>query len=169
MIYKDMINVVKNIIDETDEDSQVDVIIKQGINEAYRDLAKVDKRVKIAYVNIINGIAQIPIDCESVIKITPELISTDKKMGNTIITTQTGTFTIIYSYYRDDLVNDNDEPDLVLELQDALITYACYTYYKYRKKPNEVSIYLSDYNNAKSEFSIRDEGTYNEQVRDIYE
>lgn len=168
MTFKEILDTVKNIIDETDEDAQVDIIIKQGINEAYRDLAKVDKRVKIAYINIINGVAQIPTDCESVIKITPELTGDDRKMGNTIVTSKTGTFTIIYSYYRDALIEEDDEPDLVLELQDALITYACYTYFKYRKKIDESVIFLNDYNNSKGEFNIRDEGTYNEQVEDIY-
>ena len=49
MNFKEIIDLAYNMIDETDYDEQVEIIVKEAINEAYQDLAKIDMRLSIGY------------------------------------------------------------------------------------------------------------------------
>lgn len=152
MNFKDIQDIAYNMIDEVDLDEQVEIIVKSAINESYMSLCARDKRVQTAYVPIIMGVATLPEDIISVEKITPPLGQTDKRIGSNIITDKTGTFSVLYSYVREPLVTDNDEPDLHLTLQYALATYACYKYFEYRKKESVASTFLTNYSMAIMEF-----------------
>lgn len=146
MNYKEIQDIAYNMIDEVDLDDQIAVIVQSAINKAYLDLCVKDKRITITYVPIIRGVATLPDDIISVERITPNLSTDDKRVGNNIITDKTGTFSLVYSYIREPLINDTDEPDLHLSLQYALATYACYKYFEYRKKTDVASTFLTNYN-----------------------
>ena len=60
MNFRELIDLTNNTIDETDQDDQIDVIVKNAINKAYLDLSNIDLRVTRAYVPVINGVATLP-------------------------------------------------------------------------------------------------------------
>lgn len=146
MNFKEIVDLALNSIDETDYDEQVEIIVKNAINKAYADLCLKDKRLTRAFIPIINGIATLPEDFLELQKCTPELTYEDNKIGNNIITNKTGVLEIIYCYVRDALVEDDDEPDLHINLQHALATWACYKYFEYRKKVEVANSFLNNYN-----------------------
>lgn len=146
MILREMLEVVYNAIDETDEDEQVAIICKNAINEAYSLLCMEDVRLTTSYVPVINGVAEIPNDCAKIVKITPELDRNDVKVGNNIVTNKKATYTILYNYIREPLIYDEDEPDLHLTLHMALVNYACYKYFLHRKRTDVGQMYLEKFN-----------------------
>jgi hypothetical protein len=136
-------------MNQTDADPQIDIIVKTAINHAYmNELAKVDKRVTRAYVPIINGAATLPDDILSIESITPEIKPGDRRIGNVILTSLTGVFTLDYSYLREPLVNDTDELDLSKKYFYPLALYGAYAYYKHRKKSNEEQSYFVAFRQA---------------------
>lgn len=145
MTFKELIDLTKNRVNEVDPDEQVDLIIKSAINEAYIEVSKRDKRLSTAYIPIINGVATLPEDIQDIELVEPELLTGDRKIGNNILTSRTGTFKITYSALRDKLVNDNDEPDINPRFVYALSSYACYAYYLHRKKLEVANQYLNEF------------------------
>lgn len=134
-----------NLIDETDLDEQVEIIVENSINEAYSELCKKDIRLTTAFVPIINRVATLPEDIIEIHECIPELEAGDRLIGSNIITDKEGILEIIYSYIREPLTNDNDEPDLHLDLQYALANFACYKYFLYRKKVEIANGFLNNY------------------------
>ena len=124
MNFKQILDLAYNIIDEVDEDEQIEVIVKNAVNEAYRELSKIDKRISTAYVPVIMGTATLPDGCLQIVQCTPELDNNDKLIGNSIITSKTGILELIYAIAPDDLENDEDEPELNVYLHEALSLYA---------------------------------------------
>lgn len=159
MKFIDLLNLTYNEIDEIDEDEQIEIIVKGGINEAYSILCQKDIRLNRAYIPIINGVATLPEDFISVIKCTPELTN-ERIIGNSIITDKEGTYELLYSYVREQLENDNDEPDLHLTLQYALIQYACYKYFLHRKKINVADSFYKNYEMYIYKFETEKNGSY---------
>lgn len=145
MNFKQIIDLAYNTIDEVDYDEQIEIIVKEAINEAYYDMAKIDKRLATAYAPIIRKVATLPLDCVSVIEATPELGDGDKIIGNSIITNKTGTLEIVYATSREPLINDTDEPDLHISLQHNLSNFACYRYFLHRKKGEIADRFLNKY------------------------
>lgn len=160
MNFKEIIDLAYNIIDEVDYDEQVEIIVKGAINEAYFDMAKIDMRLSTSYTPIIRKIATLPTDCIKVVEVTPALDSTDKVVGNSIITNKTGTLEILYATPREELVNDNDEPDLHNTLIHNLANFACYKYWLHRKKIDVANAFLQKYMNEKHNFEtmVKDMG-----------
>lgn len=148
MTYAEILTNVYNIIDEVDLDEQVEIIVKNAINEAYARLCAEDVRLTKAYVPIINGVATMPTNLISIIEITPVLASGDYVKGNSIITTQTGKYELLYSYVRDAMVDAEDEPDLHDVLVGALINFAHYKYFLHRKKTDMSQLTLNEYNST---------------------
>lgn len=146
MTFKELIDLANNIIDETDYDEQIDSIVRHAINKAYIDLSNYDLRVTRAYIPIINGVASIPTNCTKIIQTVPKLDSTDKIYGSSIVTNKTGVIEVLYAYTREAMVNDEDEPDLNITLQYALVTYACYKYFEHRKKIEVAESFLNNFN-----------------------
>jgi hypothetical protein len=167
MTFLEMLDICRNVTDETDQDDQIDVILKSAINEAYRKLRVIDKRITKAYIPIIDGIATLPEDFMSLVSSTPTLTQEDIIVGrNQIVTSKTGTLTLLYSYFPDDLVADTDEPELHILLQNALTEYANYRYYQYKKKVEVANLHYSNYIANVKDFS--DLSDYTEEiVRDV--
>lgn len=126
MTLADILNLVSNNLNIKEDDSSTRVTIKNVSNEAYMILCAIDKRIANAYIPIINGIATIPQTSLGVLKCTPPLDYGDKIYGNSIVTNKTGVLEILYFYARERLVEDEDELDLHITLQQALINYVCY-------------------------------------------
>lgn len=145
MLFKDIIELTYNIIDEVDYDEQVEIIVKEAINEAYFDMAKIDMRLSTGYIPIIRKVATLPTDCIKIINTIPAMGDGDKVIGNAIITDKTGTFEILYATPREALENDNDEPDLHNTLQYNLANFACYKYWLHRKKIDVANSFLQKY------------------------
>lgn len=167
MTFAELINITKNLIDETDVDEQIDIIVKSAINEGYRNLCTIDKRVTTAYVPIINGVATLPEDYISTVKITPKFSGSDMYAGNSIITDKSGVFTLVYAYSREDLVLDNDEPDLSRTLIPALYNYAAYKYWLHRKKSEVAERFLQSYNTITSTYSFNNSSSEPEYITDV--
>ena len=145
MNFKQILDLAYNIIDEVDEDEQIEVIVKNAVNEAYRELSKIDKRISTAYVPVIMGTATLPDECLQVIQCTPKLDGNDKLIGNSIITSKTGILEMVYAVAPDDLEQDEDEPELNVYLHEALSLYAVYKYMLHRKKETMAQQFLNRY------------------------
>ena len=154
MTLKEILTDVYNNIDEVDEDEQVEIIVKNAINEAYAELCAEDVRTSRAYVPVINGVATLPDGLISIIKMNPEKKSGDTIKGNSLITSNTGVIELFYTYQRDSLVNDDDEPDFHKSLVGALPIYAHYKYRMYRKKYNMAQLLLQEYNRIITQFRL---------------
>ena len=166
MNYKQLVDLAYNIIDETDYDEQVEIIIKEAINEAYQDLAKIDMRLSIGYFPIIRKMATLPNECIKIVESTPALDHNDKVVGNTIVTPKEGVLEIMYATARENLVNDNDEPDLHVSAHHNLANFACYKYWLHRKKIDVAEAFLQKYiierNNL--EYALKDMSCINDYV-----
>lgn len=148
MIYADILTSIYNNIDEIDLDEQVTIIVKNAVNEAYARLCAEDVRLTKAYVPIINGIATMPTNLISIVKLTPELTRLDYVRGNSIVTDNTGTYELLYSYVREALSLDTDEPDLHDVLVNGLVSFAHYKYFLHRKKADMAQLMLNEYNSC---------------------
>ncbi|MDD6769693.1 hypothetical protein [Inconstantimicrobium porci] len=151
MRFIDVINTCKNIIDETDEDEQIDAIVKPAINYAYLRIATtVDKRTKVANINY-SKLVEVPKDFASLV----DIISGEDVLGETDYTIKANmiifhekfdNLKLIYSKTITPLVNDND----VLDIDDryclGCALYGCYCYFVYRKKVEVAQLLLSDWN-----------------------
>lgn len=146
MTFLELKELSYNMIDETDLDEQVEIIVANAINKSYADLCRKDVRLTRVYIPIINGVATLPSNFIRLEKVIPELSSNDKRVGNVITTDKTGSFEILYAYQREMLVEDSDEPDLHEMLQRCLSYYACHKYFAYRKKVELSKMFLEDYN-----------------------
>lgn len=165
MDYREILNITRNLIDEIDEDEQIDVIIKSGIQQGYRELCKVDKRPSITYIPIIRRIATLPDDFDSFIECKPELGEGDRKVGNAIITDKEGTLEVMYNTSRPPLIKDSDIPDLAEELHYGIVLYACFMYFQHRKKGDVASSFFSQFDRMKFEFENKHTIYINEEVR----
>lgn len=122
----DILNIVSKSLSIKEDDTSTRALIKNAANEAYMILCNVDKRISTAYIPIINGIATLPETSLGVVKCTPALSNSDRAYGNVIMTDKTGVLEILYFYARELLVEDEDELDLHITLQQALINYICF-------------------------------------------
>lgn len=152
MNFKQLKDITYNYIDEVDLDEQVQIVVSHAINKAYLDLCHKDKRLATAYVPIINGIAKLPDNCIGLVNSNPVLDIYDKQYGNTIVTNKTGVLEVLYSYVREPLETDEDEPDLHLTLQYALVSYACFKYFEHRKKTGVANTFFDNYMQEISSF-----------------
>lgn len=162
MNFKQLKEICFNTIDEIDEDNQIDIIVSNALNESYAVLSRKDKRLARAFIPIINGIATLPMNCLDIIKTTPELNGADQIIGTSILTKHTGVLETLYNYKRDRLVNDEDEPDLHENLQDAMVAYACYRYWQHRKKVEVAQLFFRNY--SEIVYSFEPENTAIQEV-----
>jgi hypothetical protein len=166
MTLLELLELTKNRIDETDPDSQIDIIVKNAINHAYLfDLSKKDKRFGKVYCPVVNGIATLPDDLLSIEGISPSLLTREKRKGNAIFSNRDVTFEITYAKVPTPLA-DTDSPDLSNKYQYALTTYGCFAYFEYRKKVSVAEMFLNEYKMALSDWEDDDFGE--EIVNDVY-
>lgn len=169
MIFKDILDLTKNRIDELDSSAQIDVILKSAVNDAYiGELSRYDKRITSSIAPVINGMATLPDDIDTIESISPSLTGGERRIGNSILSSRTVTFTIVYSYVREPLVNDTDVLDMSEKFKMLLSTYACYLYFQYRKKTSIAQIFLNDYEMKLAKMFDND-NTGEETITDVYE
>ena len=72
----------------------------------------------------------------------------------------------MYATARENLVNDNDEPDLHVSAHHNLANFACYKYWLHRKKIDVAEAFLQKYmierNNL--EYALKDMSCINDYV-----
>ena len=168
LTLKDIVNLTIKSLKIKQDDVNSIALIKNAINKAYIDLSNIDKRVSRAYIPIINGVATLPNNLNKIIKTNPKLTFLDYTVGNSIITDKTGVIEVLYSYTREPLIEDTDEPDLDITLQYALSTYACYKYFEHKKDILTANSFLNNYMQEIVSFN-QDKDNSPETVIDIRE
>ena len=91
------------------------------------------------------GAITLPDNCLQVVSTSPELTNEDKIVGNSIITNKSGIVKMVYATSPEELIENEDEPDLNIFLHEALCLYACYKYMLHRKKVEESEYFLNRY------------------------
>jgi hypothetical protein len=166
--FKDIVDLTFNRIDETIPDDQITMIVKAAINHAYQsDLSKLDRRLTKAFCSVVDGVAELPDDIRTIIKITPKLEDGEYRIGNSIISDRDVEFEILYTIAPGELVKDTDVPDISQRLWYLLSTYACYAYYSYRRKTPVAQGYMQEYEMGKSDY-INESDNVEEYVQDVY-
>lgn len=146
MKFSEILDQIKNIIDETDEDEQIDVIIKSAVNHAYLfDLAPLLPNIETYYIPAVQGIVELPFESVRIIKTVPELKSEDKKVGKNLIVSNDTLYTITCGINYKKLVNDDDEVMIPDQFTYLLVKYACYMYFEHRKKVEVAQSFLQEY------------------------
>lgn len=155
MTYKELIGHVKRIMTVKEDDFKETDVIKLALNDGYNMLCYLDKRVTKAYTPVINGIVTLPNNLIKIVSSVPQLSSEDSIVGNSIITQKKGVIEILYSYTREPMVLDSDEPDLNDRLQYALIHYACFKLSESRGEPN--NSYINLFSQVKNEYEEKND------------
>jgi hypothetical protein len=165
--FKEIIDLTLKRVDEADAEADVLAVIKEAINHAYMfDLSKLDSRFNTAYIPVVNGIATLPDDIRDIKKITPNLLKTETRIGNAIFSDRSVTFNVVYSAVPEPMVDDTDTPDLSLALRYLLSTYACFSYYSYRKKANIADMFKAEYESEKQSL-LNSMDSIEETVQDV--
>jgi hypothetical protein len=168
MNFKEIIDLTKNRIDETDVDEQIDSIIKNAINHSYLfDLSIKDQHVKTAYITPVNGIATLPSDILKIINISPALTKGEYRVGNVIVSNREVDFTVIYSVVPKPMVSDTDKPSISERYHYSMSTYACAEYYNFKKKTSNAQIMADMYLNEISKLDSADDNLGEETVYDV--
>lgn len=150
---------------DTDDDQAIKVI-KDGINEGYKEVARESKPVATATITPINKLISLPDDILEILNIDPPLSDADQLLGNNIITDKIDAFTFIYSYLPDDMVKDKDEPEIPLKYHSLLVAFGCYKYYQFKKKNDVAADY---YNNFKSDLNnLRTTNYSGDSIQAVY-
>jgi len=152
MNFGEVIDLTNNIIDETDYDEQVEIIIKNAINFAYLTIAtKIDKRSETLDISY-SKIYKLPKNCSSIIDILSGdyiLSNTDYSVkADTVIfhTSKYNNLTLLYSKTVDPLVSDTDVLDIDERYCFACAMYGAYAYSIHRKRIELSDLLLSDFN-----------------------
>jgi hypothetical protein len=144
--FIDIVNLTKKRVKFTAANDVIDTVIKEAINHCYmNELAKEDKRIKITYLIPVNGSAALPNDLVGIERIEPELTTSDRLQGNLLFTDKTDQLTLHYSYVREPLTEDADEPDINTKYFYPMSTYGCYAYFAYKKKADMANMYLNQF------------------------
>ena len=159
MNFKSIYEAVMNKCNIDTDDEQGIAVIKNGINEAYNEISKEEYLTSKTPIPIINGVATLPEDLLSIIKIEPALDKGDFIKGSKIFTVNEGSLTVTYSYLPEDLVNDNDEPEISLRYHKLLITYGCFSYFQFKKKDSVANSYYGAYQRGLNVFNKNDNPT----------
>jgi hypothetical protein len=145
--FGDILSLTKkrcNISDITDFDD----IVSTAINNSYIELKKKNPLVATAAISSSNKLLALPNDCMDIISINPVLYADEYRLGDSIILQRDDSFNLIYSKFPMLLSNNTDVPALNKKHFYALSTYGCYAYYNYKKKHNEASAYMQEYQMA---------------------
>jgi hypothetical protein len=167
MNLRELINLTLERVGEREGNRRIDSVIKNAVNHAYLyDLSEKDKRLSTAYIPVINGLATLPEDINTIESISPSLIGGERRIGNAILSSRDTVFTVTYSSVREPLVEDTDEPDLNQKYQYLLSTYACYEYYNL-KQDNRANMFLNEYQNELEKI-LNGDNTGDETIQDVY-
>lgn len=171
MNFGELLEITKNKIDETFEDEQIDIIIKDAINSAYlSDLSRIDPTFKTSVAVIVNGVARLPSNMHFIEKLDRELEAGEYIKGKSLFSPkEEEQIGITYAVIPEKLIEDEDEPTISESLQNLLITNACYEYFKHRKKNSVARLYQESYMLQKAEFEESNNSSgLTESVQDVY-
>lgn len=140
-------------IDEVEED--ILQVVKTGINEGYMLIAsKVDKRTKDITFSYVEGY-KLPDDFIEIADLSHSSIGRLSVLDYEIIAdllyirsrdAQNGTFKLKYINYPEKLVSNTEKIDLKDHYYYAMLVYASYAYYAYRRKPDIAAMLLNEFN-----------------------
>ena len=142
----------KNLIDEIDEDSQIDIILKNAINFAYLNIATtIDKKVTTKEIPY-SKVTTLPEDFNTLIEaISGEEIlnSLDYSLKSNVMIfhKKYDTINLVYTKTIPPLSVDTDELQIDNRYCFACAMYGAYAYSVHRKRTELASLLLSDYNN----------------------
>lgn len=151
MTFKEVRDLVMNIIDEIDVDEQIEVIINGAINYSYMMIAsKVDKTSEIVNLKYSKYV-KLPDDFASLIDIVSGdniLSKTEYSLKSNMLIFHTNEFqdmSLIYNKLLKPLVNDSD----VLNIDDrycmACAMYGAYVYSVHRKRVELANLLYNDF------------------------
>ncbi|MGL5352159.1 MAG: hypothetical protein ACRDA5_02390 [Clostridium sp.] len=150
MLLKDIIDLAIERL-ELQKDMPIRDTFKSYINEGYMKFNKENASLIVSYVPIINGIAKLPENLIDIVDVKPQLVEGDKRIGNSIMTSQSGLFTITHSYYEDAMETEEDEPSIPYYLHSHLASYCCYKCLQ-NKAPNVATGFLNEFEVGKEEY-----------------
>lgn len=167
MTFNEIIKAIMNKCNVDDDDTQAIEVIKLGINEAYMEVAKYDELVTSSKIPIIMGKASVPDNILKFIDITPKLLVSDKIIGRTIITSlEDKMLTVTYSYIPDSLTKDTDVLVTAPKFNSAIINYACYSYYLFKKKEEVATMFFSAFSRIMDQ--MQNENILPNQIEEVY-
>lgn len=141
-----------------DDDTDSIEILKADINEAYEDISQFDKRINIVTLKTIKNKATLPEDINKIESISPELEDDEKIIGNTIITNSDKTFILTYSYVKEPLIYDTDEPELNTKYHYAIYLKACALFLAHKGNVELSNYYNAFYERRREELESADYG-----------
>lgn len=155
MTFLEVLTLVKNRVNETDEDEQINIILKNAINYAYLTLRKkVDLRTTEITIPVIGmGAIKLPADFMGVVTMKDNdgyLLNRNDVVivADTIMTLREEITSIILTYIKAPAMLTTD--NTVMELKDiyclACSIYACYSFYTYKKKVEIANLVANEFN-----------------------
>lgn len=170
--FKDIIDLTLNRIDELEDtiDPQIEVIVKNAINQAYiNDLSDIEKNPKVVVIESANGIVTLPSDLSVIESVSPPLAYGERRIGNVIFTNNLSAtkYTICYTPLNKYMTLDDDVPNASDRAKYLLSTYACAEYFSYRKKPNIVAVFREQYDRNLGRMLQENDSTGEEYVKDV--
>lgn len=129
--------------------SNFDSVITSALNQAYIELLKDDPQVSMTFAPTVNGVMTLPDDLDSIISISPEIKHLNR-VGKYIYVDSDKTYTIHYTLVPEPLVEETDMPGISKKYWYIMSTFACYSYYLFKKKQAEVNAFLNEYLRSKS-------------------
>lgn len=166
--FGELLTYTKNRVNFIDEDEQVDMILKEAINQSYTTISKQIKTLQTAYLPVIDGVALLPDDCLEVIKLEPELYASDRIKGSNILTKHEGTLTVSYVGTIDRLEKPQDVLDIPQQYIYPISTYACSQYYAFKKKLDIADYLYGNYMELLENLKVEDGYGANNQIQDFY-
>ena len=167
MNFKELVAMTMNRCNVDDDDDQAIAVIKLGLNDGYKEIAKHDKLIITSKVPIIMGKVHLPENISELISTDPVLNNSDKIEGRTIITSlDKKIIEVTYSYIPDEMIKDNDIPEIAPKFHSTLINFGCYSYYLFKKKIELANSYLVSFNRTVD--SITTEASMPLQIEEVY-
>lgn len=149
MTFDEIIKATMNKCNIDDDDDQAIAVVKLGINEGIKEVAKEEKIILTSKIPIIMGKATLPENAVELLNVSPSLLNGDKIEGRTIFTSlDEKIIEVTYTYIPEELIKLTDTPEISSKYHSSLINYACFTYYQFKKKIELAESYLMSFNRA---------------------
>lgn len=166
--FAELLDVTKNRVNYTDPDPQIDLILKEALNEAYKQISKEICIVQIAYIPIIQEVAALPDDSIEVISTKPELLAGDEIRGQSILTKHNGVLEVQYVSLPEPMIKETDPIEIPEKYHFALTTYAASIYFGFKKKIPMAEYYMSQWFNNLQILKIETSGTEKNVIKSMY-
>lgn len=166
--FLELLEVTKNRVNYVDPDPQIDLILKNALNEAYQQIAKETSIISTAYIPIIQGVASLPETTTEVISTEPELLPGDEIKGQSIITKRTGVLEVKYVSIPDQMIQDTDTIDIPEKYHFILTTYAASIYFGFKKKIEMAEYYMSQWYGSLQNLKILADSIGKNEIKSVY-